>query len=159
MCVVIGDVNTFVAYPVGNSNRRKTLVDQKADVTVSQIMDSNAIYAGFLTTTLHFPIQIAFRDRKHPVIQANVVLHLQILLHFICQKAWHRNCAIALFCFWRRDDVFPAGVLKCLADRDCAFIKVEICRGQRQQLSLPNAAPVQHLKSIKRQQACPSLRQ
>ena len=34
MCVVIGDVNTFVADPVGDSNRRKALVDQKTDVAV-----------------------------------------------------------------------------------------------------------------------------
>ena len=34
MCIVVGDVDTFVAYPVGNSNRRKTLVDQKTDVAV-----------------------------------------------------------------------------------------------------------------------------
>ena len=118
---------------------------------MSQIVDPNAFYAGFLTATLHFPIQIAFCDREHPVVQTNVVLHLQILLHFICQKAWHSDYAIALFCFWRRDDVFPAGVLKCLVDRDCAFIKVKIRRGQRQQLPLTDAAPVQHLKSIKRQ--------
>ena len=34
MCIVVGNINTLVAYPVGNSNRRKTLVNQKADVTV-----------------------------------------------------------------------------------------------------------------------------
>ena len=68
MCVVVGNINTLVAYPVGNSNRRKTLVDQKADVTVSLNVDSDAFYAGFLTTTLHFSIQIAFRNWEHPVI-------------------------------------------------------------------------------------------
>ena len=57
------------------------------DIRVSQIVDPNAFYAGFLTATLHFPIQIAFCDREHPVVQTNVVLHLQIPLHFICQKA------------------------------------------------------------------------
>ena len=34
MCIVVGNINTLVAYPVGNSNRRKTLVDQKTDVAV-----------------------------------------------------------------------------------------------------------------------------
>ena len=34
MCIVVGDVDTFVAYPVGDSNRGKALVDQKTDVAV-----------------------------------------------------------------------------------------------------------------------------
>ena len=33
--VVVGDIDAFVSHPVGNSNRRKTLVDQKTDVAVS----------------------------------------------------------------------------------------------------------------------------
>ena len=34
MCIIVGNINTFVADPVGNSNRRKALVDQKADVAM-----------------------------------------------------------------------------------------------------------------------------
>ena len=34
MCIIVGNINTFVADPVGNSNRRKALVDQKTDVAV-----------------------------------------------------------------------------------------------------------------------------
>ena len=34
MCIVVGNINTFVAYPVGDSNRRKTLFNQKADVAM-----------------------------------------------------------------------------------------------------------------------------
>ena len=34
MCIIVGNINTFVADPIGNSNRRKALVDQKADVAV-----------------------------------------------------------------------------------------------------------------------------
>ena len=68
MCIVVGNVNAFMAYSIGNSNRRKTLFNQKADVAMSQIVDPNAFYAGFLAATLHFPIQIAFRDREHPVL-------------------------------------------------------------------------------------------
>ena len=34
MRIIVGNINTFVADPVGNSNRRKALVDQKADVAV-----------------------------------------------------------------------------------------------------------------------------
>ena len=34
MCIIVGNINTFVADPVSNSNRRKALVDQKADVAV-----------------------------------------------------------------------------------------------------------------------------
>ena len=78
MCIIVCNINTFVADPIGNSNRRKALVDQKADVAVPQIVDPDALYAGFLTATLHFPIQIAFRDREHPVIQANVVLFVTV---------------------------------------------------------------------------------
>ena len=34
MCIIVGNINTFVADPVGDSNRRKALVDQKTDVAV-----------------------------------------------------------------------------------------------------------------------------
>ena len=48
MCIVVGNVNAFMAYSIGNSNRRKTLFNQKADVAMSQIVDSDALDSGGL---------------------------------------------------------------------------------------------------------------
>lgn len=121
------------------------------DIRVTQVVNANALYASVFAAALHFTIKIAFRDWKQPIIQANVILHLQILLDFICQKERHGDSAIALFCLGRCDDVFSASVLKCLADCNCAFVKIEIFRGQRQQFSLTDTTPVKHLKSIKGQ--------
>ena len=45
-----------------------------------------AFYTSVFAAALHFTIKKAFRDWKQPVIQTNVILHLQILLDFVCQK-------------------------------------------------------------------------
>ena len=98
------------------------------DIRVPQVVNSNALYAGVFAAALHLTIKIAFRDWKQPVIQTNVILHLQILLDFVCQKARHSDGAVALFRLGRCDDVFSTSALECLVDCDCAFVKVKVCR-------------------------------
>ena len=77
MCIIVCNINTFVADPIGNSNRRKALVDQKADVAVPQIVDPDALYAGFLTATLHFPPE---QIVPFSVLQNNNYLEMTVFL-------------------------------------------------------------------------------
>ena len=53
-----------------------------------------AFYTSVFAAALHFTIKIAFCDWKQPVIQTNVILHLQILLDFVCQKERHGDSVI-----------------------------------------------------------------
>ena len=94
MRIVVGDVDAFMANAVCNRYRREPLINQQADMAVTQVVNANALYVSVFAAALHLAIKIAFRDWKQPIIQANVILHLQILLDFVCQKERHGDSAI-----------------------------------------------------------------
>ena len=66
MGVVVDDVDTLMPHTLRDGQGGKAHVNQQTDVAMSQIVDANAFYSGLLTTTIHFPVEIAFADGKHP---------------------------------------------------------------------------------------------
>ena len=61
MSVVIGDIDTFVSYPVSDRYRRISHFNQKRNMAVSQIVDSDPLDTCGLGTSVHFVMKIAFR--------------------------------------------------------------------------------------------------
>lgn len=89
------------------------------------------------------PIAVA---KKYAGIGASLVA--RIVLHFFAEKLRHLDRPVTFRRFRVGDDVPATDTLIGFADRDRLPVKIEICRGQRQQFSLTDAASVQHFKSI-----------
>lgn len=117
-------------------------------MAVSQIVDTDALYPCGIGASVHFVMKVAFRDFKQPVILADPVELFHIVLHFFAEKLRHLDRPVTFRRFRVGDDVPATDTLIGFADRDRLPVKIEICRGQRQQFSLTDAASVQHFKSI-----------
>ena len=66
---------------------------------MANVVDSDALYPGLSRTPVHLPMQIAFGDRKHPVVFANIIEHFEVVLDFVCQKLGHGDDPIAFLSF------------------------------------------------------------
>ena len=86
MSVVISDIDAFVSYPVSNRYRRISHFNQKRNMAVSQIVDSDPLDPRSLGASVHFVMKIAFCDFKQTVILADSVELFHIVLHFLTEK-------------------------------------------------------------------------
>ena len=130
-----GDVNTFVAYSICDCQCGESHIDQQRYMAVPQIMDSNTLYAGCFTASSHFPVQIILADREDPAVTIEAVEHFEIVLHFIAEELRHLNHPNTLGGLGGGDHILLVDPLIGLGDADCATIKVEVGRGQRQRFS------------------------
>ena len=121
------------------------------DIRVSQIVYANPFHPRLLTATVHFPVKVAFADRKHPAVRFHTVELLEVVLKFITQELWHLDHTVTLGRLGCGDNILLVKPLVRLVDGEGALLKVEVRRGQGQQLSLSDAAPVKHLKGIEGQ--------
>lgn len=119
-------------------------------MAVSQIVDTDALYPCGIGASVHFVMKVAFRDFKQPVIFADSVELFHIVLHFFTEELRHFDRPVTFRRFRVSDDVPATDTLIGFADRDRLPVKIEIRRGQRQQFTLPDAAPIQHFKGIER---------
>lgn len=101
---------------------------------MTKIVYSDPLYPRFLRTSVHLPVEIAFRDGEHPVILTDVILHFQVVLDLISQKLRHGDGSVTLFGLGRGDHILAFQSLIALVDGHCTFLKIEICRGQCQLL-------------------------
>ena len=117
-------------------------------MAVSQIVDSDPLDPCGLGTSVHFVMKIAFRNFKQPIIFADSVELFYIVLHFFTEELRHLDCPVTFRRFRVSDDVPATDTLIGFVDRDRLSVKIKICRGQCQQFTLPDAAPVEDLKSV-----------
>ena len=61
-------------------------------------MDSDALDTCLFCTSVHFSVEIGFCDGKDAVGWLHGVQAFDVILHFIAQKRWHLNHAVALGC-------------------------------------------------------------
>ena len=113
-------------------------------------MDSDPLDPCGLGASVHFVMKIAFCDFKQTVNLADPVELFHIVLHFFAEKLRHLDRPVTFRRFLVSDDVPATDTLIGFADRDRLPVKIEIRRGQRQQFTLPDAAPIQHFKGIER---------
>ena len=117
-------------------------------MAVTNIMNSDPLYSCLLRASFHLPVEVALRERKYPVMLAYVVEHPQIVLHFIRQELRHGDYPITLLRFRLGDHILTVYPVICLRDGYRILLKIEIGRSQRQQLPFPDAAPIEHFKSV-----------
>lgn len=151
MGVSVGDVDTLMPHTLCNSQGSKAHVDQQTDVAVPQIVYANAFYSSLLAATVHFPVEIAFADGEHPAVRLHSIELLEVVLQLITEELRHLDHAVTLGCFRRSDHIILIKPLVRLVDGEGAFLKVEVRRGQGQQLTFPDTAPVKHLKGVEGQ--------
>ena len=151
MGVTVGDVDTLMPHALCDGQGGKAHVDQQTDVAMSQIVYANPFHSRLLAATVHFPVKIAFTDGEHPAVRLHAIELLEIVLELITQELGHLDHPVALGRLGGGDDILLVEPLVRLVDGEGAFLKVEVRRGQGQQLALPDTAPVKHLKSVEGQ--------
>ena len=114
-------------------------------------MYANPFYPCLLAATVHFPVEVAFADGKHPAVWLHAVELLEVVLQLVTQELGHLNHPVALGRLGGGDDILLVDPLVRLVDGESAFLEVEVRRGQGQQLALSDTAPVQDLKGVEGQ--------
>ena len=151
MSIAVGDVDALMPHTLRDGQGGKAHVDQQTDVAMSQIVYTDALYPSLLATSVHFPVEIAFADGEHSAIRLHPVELLEVVLEFITQELRHLDHPVALGRFGGGNDILLVEPLVRLVDGESAFLKVEVRRGQSQQLPLPDTAPVQNFKGVEGQ--------
>lgn len=118
-----------MSHTLCDSQGGKAHVDQQADMTMSQIVDANPFHPCLLAATVHFPVEIAFADGKHPAVRLHAVELLEVVLEFITQELGYLNHPVALGCLRGSNDILLVNPLVRLVDGEGALLKVEIRRG------------------------------
>ena len=154
MSVVVGDIDAFVSHPIGDGYRRVSHFNQKRNMAVSQIVDSDPLDPCGLGTSVHFVVEIAFCNFKQPVVFADSVELFHIVLHFLTEKLRHLDRPIAFRRFRVSDDVPAADALIRFVDRDRLPFKIEIRRGQRQQFCFCQYKSKKNLLLIRKKHHC-----
>lgn len=113
---------------------------------MSQIVYANPFHPCLLAATVHFPVEIAFADGKHPAVRLHAVGLLEVVLKLVTEKLGHLDHPVALGRFLGGDDILLVEPLVRLVNGESALLKVKVCRGQGQQLSLPDAAPLPRVR-------------
>ena len=126
MSVVIGDVYALVSNTVSDCDSGESHINQMRNVAVSDVVDSDTFHACLLGTSVHFSVQIAFRDSKHPLVLANVIEHFEIIFHLVCQELRHFDDTITLFRLGCGDEILSVQTLIRFVDGYCVFLKIEV---------------------------------
>ena len=151
MGVAVSDVDALMSHTLRDGQSSKAHVDQQTDVTMSQVMYADAFYPGLLAATIHFPVEIAFADGEHPAVRLHAIELLEVVLELVTEELGHLDHPVALGRLGGGDDILLVEPLVRLVDGEGALLKVEVRRGQGQQLSLSDAAPVKYLKGVEGQ--------
>ena len=141
MGITVGNVDALMPHSVSNCQSGKTHVNQKGDVAVSQIMDSDALYSGFLAPSVHLAMEIVLTDRENALLLVRAVKHPDVVLHLLTEKLRHLDDPVALRRLRTGDDILSLEPLIGFVDGYGAVFKIKIRCAQRQQL--PSRIPHQ----------------
>ena len=111
-------------------------------------MDSYPLHPGFLGSPVHLVVQVALGHLKDPLVWLDFVEGFQIVSDLVRQKLRHLDDPDALGCFRVGDHIPAFQPLIGFGDGEQPLVQVEVCRGQSQQFALPDATPVEDLKSV-----------
>ena len=115
---------------------------------VPQVVDSDALHPGFLGSPVHLVVQVALGHLKDPLVWLDFVEGFQIVSDLVRQKLRHLDDTDALGRFRVGDHIPAFQPLIGFGDGEQPLVQVEICRSQSQQFALPDATPVEDLKSV-----------
>ena len=130
MGIAIGDLDALVTHPVRDGHSGKAHINQQADVTVPQIVDSDALDSGGLGASVHLVMEVAFGHGENAVLLFQPVEHSKIVLHFLAEKLRHLDGTVAFPGFRAGNYILTVEPLIGLVDPHGAVLKVKVCWGQ-----------------------------
>ena len=145
MGVAVGDVDTLMPHTLRDGQSGKAHVNQQTDVAMSQIVYANPFHPSLLAAAVHFPVEIAFADGKHPAVRLHTVELLEVVLQLVTQELGHLDHPVALGRFGRGNDILLVEPLVRLVDGEGALFKVEVRRVRAS--SSPSRTPHQYRTS------------
>ena len=128
-------LNLFVAKTLCDKKRCTAHVNQQTGVGMTYSMHPDLLNPGLVTAVFHLTSHIAFVIREDTVsgLQPVDAGHIRTDAGF--QRLWHHNISIPLFGLRRIDILLSVQSLIVLVDRNDVLVKVDILRGQSEQLS------------------------
>ena len=115
---------------------------------MSEVMDSDTLHTSLFRPSVHLMVEIAFCNGENAVFLLDPVEHSQVVPHFVTEEIGHFNGTIAFLGFRSGNHILAVEPLIGLVDLHRPGLKVEVRRGEGQQLPLPNTAPVEHFKGV-----------
>ena len=99
MSVIVSDVDTLMPHTGCNRRSGETHVNQVRNMAVTNIVDSDTLYARFLCASCHLSVQAAFGYKEHSIVHTHIAELSELVLYFLNEKLRHGDNAVALFCF------------------------------------------------------------
>ena len=118
-------------------------------MAVANVMHPDLLYSNCVTGPCHNMIYDVLCIGENPIILLQSVPLLHILPEAVHQERRDRDHTVALGCLGRGDHFLTIDILVILIDTDSRFVKINVCRGQSQHLTFPDASVVQcHKHSV-----------
>lgn len=95
MSVAVSNIYALVTNTVSDCQSGEAHINQKANVAVTNIVDSNTFHPGRLAAPVHFMVQIVLADRENAVIRFCTIEHLKVVLHLFREEIRHQDFTIA----------------------------------------------------------------
>ena len=124
---------------------REACVDEQGNMRVADIMRADLADTGCLAAHPELEEQIVARPLKQPAVRADM-LHADVDQDLVQQKLRDPDITYTFLGLRGGDDVLPVDLRVRFCDVDHPARPVNILRGQRQQLALAHAGPVEDLK-------------
>lgn len=111
--VPIRDIDALMPHPICNGHSAVTHVNQKRNVGMPEVMDTDPLNPCRLGTAGHLVVEKAFRHRKQPISRLQILTHRHIVFQLIAEKLGHQNLPLALGSLGFGDDVFALDIYGC----------------------------------------------
>lgn len=138
----------FVSDTLCDVECRKACIDEQGDMRVADVVCADLAHTAVLTALVQLEKQVVAGAFKHPLVRCDVP-RVQIDVDLIEQKLRDVHAPDTLFRLWRGDDVPAVDLRVGLRNADLFMDGIDVCRGQREQLALAHAGPVEDLKGSK----------
>jgi len=117
-------------------------------VAVAQVVDPDLLDPREPRCGLERVVERVLGEREDPAVLSWIPFHLDVLLELLGEKSGHGYDPLGLLGLRLPDDVAPVQAAVRLRHADGPVGEIEIIRLQRQQLALPQPAPVEGFESV-----------
>lgn len=142
MGVMKRDVHALVTHALGDGGNGIAELDEQAHVAVAQVVDADHLRARKRAAPPHLMVEERFRQPEYPLTFGDM-LHLHVFPDLLHEERGDGDDAVRLGRLRAGDDVPSLDPLVGFADGKRAPARVEVRRGQRQQLAFADARPIQ----------------
>lgn len=150
MCVAERDVGSLVAHTFRDGECRKSHVDEQAYVAVSQVVNSDSLYARSCTAALHLMSEVVLGGNEHAICRSNVGIAAEVFLNLLFDEHRDFDDPHGLRGLGVGDEVPAADSLIRCPNVHLELVEIEGAGGERQELSYAHAGPVQNLEHDER---------